>query len=253
MPWIEFHQALERHPKTRALADKMGWSIDETIGKLARFWWWCLDYAWDGDLRKFRGQIGTLLGLVGEAAQKFEKAMVKVGFIDARPIFRIHDWWDHAGYYLGAKYKQKPDKWQKVRARYSKEKRNRSKGDSNNSSENAIPSDRPTDRQTYPGEDGFQQKGRPDPEGQEIGELAMEIQTTFKLLPMECLGLTQDFLAGFKKKDGSVPSADYLKHELKNLLERVKKYARKKNPTDPVAYLAASIKQYHVKRVSIKC
>lgn len=136
MAWIESHQDLERHPKTLNLMSMMGWSVNETIGILHRFWWWCVDYAEDGDLRKYNDStIASVVGLNSDMAKKFIDSMVSCGgenvsgFIEREPYFRIHDWWDYIGKFLQIKYKQTPERWEKVRKLY-----NRSKNSSKNSS-----------------------------------------------------------------------------------------------------------------------
>ena len=119
MAWIESHQAIERHPKTIELMTRMGWDLDTTVGKLHRLWWWCVDYAEDGDLRKHNdARIGAAVGLNGEASKRFIEAMVASGWIDRKPYFRVHDWWDHIGLFLQSKYKRYPDKWKRVRGLY---------------------------------------------------------------------------------------------------------------------------------------
>lgn len=125
MAWIESHQGLREHPKTLMLMQKMGWNSDVTIGKLHRFWWWCVDYAEDGDLRKFNdGIIATAVGLDSSCGKTFVESMVDCGFevgsgfIDREPYFRVHDWWNYIGKFLQAKYRQSPEKWHKVRDLY---------------------------------------------------------------------------------------------------------------------------------------
>jgi hypothetical protein len=125
MAWIESHQNLREHPKVIALCGEMAWELDTTIGKLHRFWWWCLDYAPDGDLRKYNDfQIAFAAGVAATDAKRFVEAMVtgggKVvsGFIDRDPYFRVHDWWDYAGRFLKTRWKNYPDKWEAVRSAY---------------------------------------------------------------------------------------------------------------------------------------
>jgi hypothetical protein len=135
MAWIESHQSLERHPKTLDLMTRMGWDLDTTIGKLQRFWWWCVDYAEDGDLQKHNdGRLGGAVGLNGEEAKAFKVAMVEACWLDRDPYFRVHDWWNYIGRFLQVKYKHYPDKWQHVRAAYltNKELKNGSSNGLNN-------------------------------------------------------------------------------------------------------------------------
>lgn len=118
MAWIESHQALERHPKTLDLMTSMGWDLSQTIGYLHRFWWWVVDYAEDGDLRKHGNHYAISLGLTGEVADKFVTEMKRIGFIDTQPNLRVHDWWAYHGYYLRSKYRHSKEKWERIRDLY---------------------------------------------------------------------------------------------------------------------------------------
>lgn len=119
MAWIESHQNLREHPKVFDLMGIMGWDIDTTLGKLFRFWWWCVDYAEDGDLRKHNSvRIGMSVGVNGGKEEFFVEAMKKSGWIDVEPYFRVHDWWDYFGRFLQVKYKNFPHKWQEIRDLY---------------------------------------------------------------------------------------------------------------------------------------
>lgn len=121
MAWIESHQAIERHPKTLHLMGLMGWDTDTAIAKLHRFWWWCVDYAEDGDLRKYNdATIGAAVGLNGDQAKAFVTSMVEARWLDREPYFRVHDWWQYIGKFLRIKYKSPEGaaKWQVVRDAY---------------------------------------------------------------------------------------------------------------------------------------
>lgn len=120
MPWIESHQSLKDHPKLINLCQSMMWDVDCGIGKLSRFWWWCLDYAPDGDLSKFNdGQISHAMGVAIRDSAKLVEAMVASRWIDRTPYFRVHDWWDYVGRYLKIKWKDHPSKWQAVKDKYT--------------------------------------------------------------------------------------------------------------------------------------
>lgn len=124
MPWIESHTELRDHPKVSVLADEMGWNIFETIGRLHGFWYWCLLYAPNGDLRKFNdAQVGGAVMLNGAQAVQFVKAMVRSCWIDrSNGIFRVHDWPDYAGRYLQeSKFKRTPEKWLETQKLYELE------------------------------------------------------------------------------------------------------------------------------------
>ena len=136
MSWIESHQALEKHPKVYDLMNLMEWDLDRTIGKLHRFWWWCVDYAEDGDLRKHNeSRLAIAVGLKPEDGEKFIDSMMKSYWIDKKPYLRVHDWWHYLGRFLQVKYKHNPNKWKRIQKLYNK----RSKGGSNISSDNHIP------------------------------------------------------------------------------------------------------------------
>jgi hypothetical protein len=119
MAWIESHQQLLSHPKTLNLMNLMSWDIDTTIGKLQRFWWWCIDYAPDGDLRRYNAlNLGAAVGLSRKKADQFVSAMIDSGWLDTEPYFRVHDWWAYAGPFLQSKHKRHPVVWQRVRDLY---------------------------------------------------------------------------------------------------------------------------------------
>ncbi len=105
MPWIESHTDLESHPKLMSLMMSLGWDLNTTIGILHRFWWWCLKYAEDGDLRKFNdSQLAGAVALNGDEAKRFVDGMVEAGFLDRTPYFRVHGWLDRVERYLVSKY-----------------------------------------------------------------------------------------------------------------------------------------------------
>ncbi len=108
MAWIESHKELERHPKVLHLMGLLGTDLDRVLGGLHRFWWWCLDYAEDGDLRKYSRD--TLTNTIGIDVDK----LIKAKFIDEQPYLRVHDWWDYIGRFLQTKYKNYPEKWQRI-------------------------------------------------------------------------------------------------------------------------------------------
>jgi hypothetical protein len=121
MAWIESHQDLKDHPKTCDLMAAMGWDLDTTIGKLHRLWWWCVDYAEDGDLRKHNdNRIANAMGVANADASKLIKSLVSSGWLDREPYFRVHDWWDYIGLFLQRKHGGKnPQKWQHIKDSYT--------------------------------------------------------------------------------------------------------------------------------------
>ncbi len=98
MSWIESHQELARHPKTKRLARILHEPEVAVIGRLHCLWWWALDYADGGDLSRMDpSDIADACQWEADA-DRFIAAMVQVGFLDqATDGLRIHDWDEYAG------------------------------------------------------------------------------------------------------------------------------------------------------------
>ena len=99
MAWIQSHQTLAAHPKTRKLAHLLNVSKPAAIGHLHCFWWWALDYADDGDLSR-HDALDIAIGAEWDGdAEAFLDAMRTAGFIDEDDdgARSIHDWQDYAG------------------------------------------------------------------------------------------------------------------------------------------------------------
>jgi hypothetical protein len=99
MAWIESHQELARHPKTKRLSRLAEISLPTAIGHLHLLWWWAIDYAQDGDLSKYEaGDIADAMNWSGDAKVIVE-ALVNSGFLDRESDagLSIHDWHDYAG------------------------------------------------------------------------------------------------------------------------------------------------------------
>ena len=119
MAWIESHQGLLHHPKTRRLTILMDWSQWETVGRLQSFWWWCMEYAEDGDLRNFEiSEIGEAAGVPAELSQQFVDAMKATDWLDTSPYLRVHNWWRYAGPFLRSRHRQQPAVWKRVKQLY---------------------------------------------------------------------------------------------------------------------------------------
>jgi hypothetical protein len=116
MAWIRSESGLPRHPKTLLLKKLLGIEIDATVGRLHLLWWWCLEYAFDGDLSKKEPKV------IEESCQVPLKLLIKAGFVDSRPYRRIHDWWDNQGSYLQSRFNKNPEKWQRIKQLYDQEK-----------------------------------------------------------------------------------------------------------------------------------
>lgn len=114
MAWIESHQALREHPKTKRLARTLGIDRYAAIGLLHCLWWWTLDYADDGDLSRFdEHDIADGVDWDGDAAH-LVKALTCCGFIDSDR--HIHDWEDFAGR-IKARREQSKDRQRRFRER----------------------------------------------------------------------------------------------------------------------------------------
>ena len=102
MAWIELHQSLVTHKKTRRLARALGLGvpdgIPQAIGHLCIFWLWCVDNTEDGSLAELDAQdIADAAGWTGDP-EKFTEAMVAAEFIDkTEGGLNRHDWNDYIG------------------------------------------------------------------------------------------------------------------------------------------------------------
>lgn len=102
MAWIESHQELRRHPKTKRLARLLGIPIPQAIGHLHCLWWWALDYAEDGYLDKFDAFDIAEAAMYEGDADGFLAALINCGpkddpgFVDADTL-QLHDWDEYAG------------------------------------------------------------------------------------------------------------------------------------------------------------
>lgn len=98
MAWIESHQELARHPKTRRLARALGEALPTVIGRLHLLWWWALDYADDGALGdEAADDLADALMWEGDPSVLWA-ALVRTRFIDdTADGARLHDWDDYAG------------------------------------------------------------------------------------------------------------------------------------------------------------
>lgn len=103
MAWIESHQSLLNHPKTKRAARQLSVPVVHMIGHLHLLWWWALDYAPDGDLSAF--DIDDLADAAGweGVADEFVKALIDAGgkgpgFLDSDAAgLRIHNWQERGG------------------------------------------------------------------------------------------------------------------------------------------------------------
>ena len=141
--WLEAHQELPQHPKTKRLARKLGISIRETVGSLYMFWGWAMEYAKDGDLSDYEAaDIADAVQWEGDP-DTFLNAMIdcgpgsKSGFIDRNEngLF-IHDWDQYVGKNL-KKLEKTRERIEKIRAE-KKEERTVHDTDANGTSTESV-------------------------------------------------------------------------------------------------------------------
>lgn len=107
MAWLEAHQELRDHPKTKRAARMLGIGQPQMIGHLLCLWWWCLDYADDGDLTGFdNADISDAAGWEGEP-DDFVHALIHcgprghAGFLDnGGDGLHVNDWAEYGGKYV---------------------------------------------------------------------------------------------------------------------------------------------------------
>lgn len=123
MAWIESHQELARHPKTKKLSRKLNISIATAIGHLHLLWWWALDYAPDGCLSNFEMEdIADAIDYPHEQAEQLIQALLESEFIERDgDDLLLHDWFDYAGRLLE---KREQNKERKRKSRSKKESSN---------------------------------------------------------------------------------------------------------------------------------
>lgn len=106
MAWIESHQTLRQHPKLAKAARYLGISKVQMIGHLHCLWWWCLDYAQDGDLSIFEpADIAEAAEWEADPADLLHaltdvsRIGDRIGFLERTENggLLIHDWFDYAG------------------------------------------------------------------------------------------------------------------------------------------------------------
>ena len=127
MAWIELHQSLTTHKKTRRLARALGLGVPEgipqAIGHLCMFWLWCVDGTDDGSLADLDAQdIADAAGWTGDP-RVFADAMCAAEFIDKGPdgIMAIHDWDDYIGRLI--RLREETKRKEKMRKREYRERK----------------------------------------------------------------------------------------------------------------------------------
>lgn len=95
MAWIESHQSLGRHPKTKAAARVLGISRVQLVGHLQYLWWWALDFAEDGDLSGIDPEDIAEEAMWEGDPDAFIAGLVQTGFLTE--TMHINDWDDYTG------------------------------------------------------------------------------------------------------------------------------------------------------------
>ena len=111
MAWIESHQEVGRHPKTKKLARLLGVSLPAAVGHLHYLWWWALDFAPTGSLGKFDAEdIADAMQWDGDPGQLVD-ALLAAGYVDnAEDGLALHDWAEYAGKLLERRAKDRARK-----------------------------------------------------------------------------------------------------------------------------------------------
>jgi hypothetical protein len=120
MSWLESHQSLRHHPKLSTACRILSAPAPHIVGHLHFLWWWCMDYALDGDLSCYTNeQIADAAGWTGDA-NLFVQALANSGFLDEdNSYYKIHDWYDFCGELVKRKLERKNNKPKKVSGKAS--------------------------------------------------------------------------------------------------------------------------------------
>jgi hypothetical protein len=119
MAWLAYDLMLPQSPKTSELASLMGWSVDETVGRMLRFWGWCVYFAPDGDLRPLKaGRIAEACGLPAAEGARLMEALQTSDWVETHPYLRMKEWWQIAGMFLRGHFSKTPERWHAIRDLY---------------------------------------------------------------------------------------------------------------------------------------
>lgn len=123
MAWIESHQGLGSHPKTKRMMRKLNISAPLAVGHLHLLWWWALDFAQDGEITNYDSfDISDACQWAG-CPNELLDALIEAKFIDVVNDRKyLHDWHIYAGKLIEIRNKDKE------RKRNSREKKHVSSG-----------------------------------------------------------------------------------------------------------------------------
>lgn len=98
MAWIESHDELPTHRKTRRAARLLEVEVPHVIGHLHCLWYWCLTHAPDGRLDGMDALDLADAAMWTGDPERFAKALLDAGWLDDDGgCWQVHDWWDGAG------------------------------------------------------------------------------------------------------------------------------------------------------------
>ena len=98
MAWIKSDETLSQHPKVDLLADLLQITPVQVVGHLHYLWWWCLSYADNGDLTRYRKMIAKASRFDESKNDTFIDALVETGWLDQKnDKLWVHDWEDYHG------------------------------------------------------------------------------------------------------------------------------------------------------------
>jgi hypothetical protein len=114
MAWIESHQTVWAHAKTRKAARRLGIPDVQLVGHLHALWHWALDHAEDGNVGKYDAEDLAIAARWDGEPDGFVAALVDCGPGDSAGFFErggsygppedatvgelvLHDWWQYAG------------------------------------------------------------------------------------------------------------------------------------------------------------
>lgn len=99
MVYIESHQELLGHPKTRRAARLLNLPRVHLVGHLHALWYWCMDYAQDGEVTRYdAADLADAAEWEGDP-DLFVDSLITAGFLDRGTdgALHVHDWHDYAG------------------------------------------------------------------------------------------------------------------------------------------------------------
>jgi DnaD/phage-associated family protein len=134
MAYVEAHAGLRDHLKTKKVARLLGVPKVQVIGHLLCLWWWCQEYAQDGDLSAFdAADIAEAAEWEGDP-QTFVDALLncavkdRAGFLRHDPdtgALLVNDWYQYGGK-LFVQRAQSAERMRNYRARNADVTRNES-------------------------------------------------------------------------------------------------------------------------------